>query len=230
MGTVVGEVLVSAVVKQLFMTLSSPVLAEAGLLWNFTADLGKMKETLITIQAVLKDAEKRSERVNEETVRLWLKRLKTASYEIFDLLSGFEEKIPKKKEKVLANMVQNVGVFFSTSNQLILPVAMAHKMKGMRKKLDFIAAEQTRYNFNRDTDSTEQDQYVAGRATTSVVDEDTIIGRDKEKEELIRMLLNDQNEEVDIIPIVGMGVYNQTPSTDSVNYTLGESQKKRLPT
>ncbi|KAJ3693803.1 hypothetical protein LUZ60_009283 [Juncus effusus] len=210
MGTVVGEALVSAVVKQLVKTLSSPGLEEAGLLWKFTSELQNMKQTLTTLEAVLKDAEKRSGSVNEEILRLWLKRVKTAAYEIGDMLSGFDEKIPKKKEKVLANMVQNVGVFFSTSNQLILPVVMAHKIKAMRKKLDFIAAEQAKYNFNRDTNSTVQDTYAASRATTSELDGDTILGRKEEKEELVRMLLDDSNEEVDIIPIVGLGGLGKT--------------------
>jgi len=49
-----------------------------------------IKSTLELVQAVLRDAERRSAR--EEAVSLWLKMLKNAAYDISDMLDDFEVK------------------------------------------------------------------------------------------------------------------------------------------
>ena len=55
---------------------------------NFIHDLEGMKMTLESVAALLNDAERRS--IEEEAVRLWLKRLKDAMYGIDDMMDEIE--------------------------------------------------------------------------------------------------------------------------------------------
>ncbi|CAD6335507.1 unnamed protein product [Miscanthus lutarioriparius] len=90
MGTVVGEMLASAVLKVVMGKLGAVIGPEVSLLWKFKDDFESIRSTLLTLQAVLDDAEKRSSR--EERVHLWLKRLKFAAYDIHDILEEMESK------------------------------------------------------------------------------------------------------------------------------------------
>ncbi|TVU05794.1 hypothetical protein EJB05_48977, partial [Eragrostis curvula] len=84
----VGELLASALVKIAIDKLCSAILGKASSMWNISKHLKDMKVTLETIGAVLHDAERRS--IKEEEVRLWLKRLKAATYDISDMVDDFE--------------------------------------------------------------------------------------------------------------------------------------------
>ena len=55
---------------------------------NFIHDLEGMKMTLDSVSALLNDAERRS--IQEEAVRLWLRRLKNATYSIDDMMDEIE--------------------------------------------------------------------------------------------------------------------------------------------
>lgn len=90
MGTSVGEMLASSVLKVVVGKLGSVIGPELSLMWKFKDDLESMRSTLVTLQAVMNDAEKRS--LREEGVRLWLKRLKSAAYDIEDMLAELEFK------------------------------------------------------------------------------------------------------------------------------------------
>jgi hypothetical protein len=84
----VAGLLTSALVKIVGDKLGSTIGQQANLVWNFSRDLEDMKDTLESMAAVLKDAERRS--IREDSVRLWLKRLKNAALDISDMLDEFE--------------------------------------------------------------------------------------------------------------------------------------------
>jgi len=81
----VAGLLTSALVKIVGDKLGSTIGQQANLLWNFSRDL---EDTLESMAAVLKYAERRS--IREDSVRLWLKRLKNAALDISDMLDEFE--------------------------------------------------------------------------------------------------------------------------------------------
>lgn len=93
--------------------LASPVCEQLALLWNFKSDLDEMISTLLTIDAVLCEAEKQS--LKDRAVHLWLKQLKLVSYEIDDLLTDFEIRAPVQKEVVCDDMLNKVCCFYSLS-------------------------------------------------------------------------------------------------------------------
>ena len=95
----VGEMLAGAVIKEVVSKL--PALLQASVhgplkrIKGFKEDLDVMNMTLQSIQAVIADAEKRS--INDESARLWLKRLKEVAYEITDMFDDFQPDRPPGK-------------------------------------------------------------------------------------------------------------------------------------
>jgi aquaporin TIP len=77
-----------AVVQRVAGMLGQATRERVELLWRFSDDVEGMKRTLITVQAVMADAENRSQ--DSELVRLWLKKLKSAAYNIEDTVDELE--------------------------------------------------------------------------------------------------------------------------------------------
>lgn len=84
----VGGMLAAAVLNFVGQQISSVIAGQITLQWDFNDDLKKMKSTLESVAAVLEDAEKQS--IKEASVRLWLKRLKSAAFAISDMIDEFE--------------------------------------------------------------------------------------------------------------------------------------------
>jgi light-regulated signal transduction histidine kinase (bacteriophytochrome) len=103
MAEVVAGFLTSAVVKIAVDKLSSAIAEQGNLAWNFSHHLQDMKDTMESMAAVLKDAEKES--VEMEQARLWLKRLKTAAQGISDMMDDYQDPDTQTAEQVRKNNV-----------------------------------------------------------------------------------------------------------------------------
>lgn len=80
--------LASALLKVVAQNIASAIRIQVMQQSVFTDDLEGLKMTLESVAALLNDAERRS--VEEEAVRLWLKRLKDAIYGIDDMIDEIE--------------------------------------------------------------------------------------------------------------------------------------------
>jgi hypothetical protein len=93
-----GGMLASAILKVVYQKISSAIEDQIKLQQYFGDDLEGMKMTLESVAALLSDAERRS--IDEEAVRLWLKRLKDAMYSIDDMIDEFEAGTKPSASKV----------------------------------------------------------------------------------------------------------------------------------
>lgn len=98
----VAGLLTSAIVKMVGDKLGSTIGQQANLVWTFSRDLEHMKDTLESMAAVLKDAERRS--IWEDSVQLWLKRLKHAALDISDMLDQFQANSKPTSRKVCSKL------------------------------------------------------------------------------------------------------------------------------
>lgn len=81
----------SAVLKEVLRELGSVVGEQIKARWKLKKDMESIKSMLELVQALLRDAERRS--VRKEAVNLWLKMLKNAAHDISDMLDEFEVKL-----------------------------------------------------------------------------------------------------------------------------------------
>ncbi|XP_025812421.1 putative disease resistance protein RGA4 isoform X1 [Panicum hallii] len=186
----VGEALVSAVLKEVLRKLGSAVGEQMTARWKLRQDMESIKSTLELVQAVLRDAERRS--VREEAVSLWLKMLKNAAYDISDMFDDFEVKLSQGK------ISSSVAKF-----------SMGRKLKNLREKLTNIAAQRSQFGFMLHTCSTDHEE-IKKRETTSKVNRATIVGRQKEKVEIVTLLASNREQKTMVIPIFGFGGIGKT--------------------
>ncbi|CAN6279082.1 unnamed protein product [Urochloa humidicola] len=182
----VGEALVSAVLRKLGSAIGEQIKAR----WKLKQDMESIKSTLELVQAVLRDAERRS--VRDEAVSLWLKMLKNAAYDISDMFDEFEVKLSQGK----------ICGF-------IAEFSMGKKLKTMRENLTNIAAQRTQFEFILDTCSMDQED-IKKRETTSKMNRATIVGRQKEKEQIVTLLASNYEQKTLVIPIFGFGGIGKT--------------------
>ncbi|KAF7068844.1 hypothetical protein CFC21_074563 [Triticum aestivum] len=94
----VGGIIASAIISVVSKQIMSAINGQIKLQWNFVNDLQKMRSSLETVEALLKDAETQS--ITDPAVRLWLGRLKDTMYEISDMIDDFEVNTEPAAQKV----------------------------------------------------------------------------------------------------------------------------------
>ncbi|XP_059450856.1 putative disease resistance protein RGA1 [Corylus avellana] len=191
-------------------SLGSLALQEIGLLWSFKDELQKLEDTVSTIQAVLLDAEEKQ--AQNLAVKDWLWKLKDAMYDADDLLDDFSTQLLQRQVMTRdKKMAKEVRIFFSKSNQLLYGFKMGHRIKAVRARLDEIATDRIKFDFNEHTTAT-QFEHMKRQDTHSFVHGEDVIGREDDKESVKNLLFdpNMNEKNVSIIPIVGIGGQGRT--------------------
>ncbi|GAB2298331.1 hypothetical protein Dimus_032400 [Dionaea muscipula] len=103
--------------------------------------------------------------------------------------------------------------FFSSSNQPAFAVKMARQVKEIRGRLDDIAKDGNKYAFRQihGNDIGQALLSLGSRETYSSIDAE-VIGREEDREEIVKMLMLDPNdgENISVVSIVGIGGLGKT--------------------
>ncbi|XP_030963388.1 putative disease resistance protein RGA1 [Quercus lobata] len=177
--------------------------------WDVEAELENIKNTVSTIQAVLRDAAEQQSHSHQ--VKDWLEKLKDAVYEADDLLGEFYTELTEALQQggMNENIAKKVRGFFSTSNPFVLRREMSRRIIEMKQKLNAIAED--RKMFHLKDYHVEPPVSMDREETHSFVLDEKVIGREDDKEAIIKLLLEPNDEEnVSIIPIVGIGGLGKT--------------------
>eukprot|EP00257_Ricinus_communis_P015354 XP_015573242.1 putative disease resistance protein RGA1 [Ricinus communis] len=200
-----ADALLSALASTILTNLNSLVLGEFAAACGLRAELNNLESTFTTIQAVLHDAEEKQWK--SESIKNWLRKLKDAAYEADDLLDEFA--IQAQRRRLPKDLTTRVRSFFSLQNPVVFKVMMSYKLRNLKEKLDAIASERHKFHLREEAIRDIEVGSLDWRQTTSLVNESEIIGRDKEKEELINMLLT-SSEDLSVYAICGMGGLGKT--------------------
>ncbi|KAJ0017676.1 hypothetical protein Pint_11527 [Pistacia integerrima] len=203
-----AETIVSVVAEELLGKLFSLASNEIGLAWGVQKDAQELFDTLTTIKAVLLDAE--DKQIHNEKLKVWLGMLKDFCYDGEDVLDMIGLKDLRKQVVNSQSSTRKVRHFFSSSNPVAFHFTLGHKIKKIKERLAKIADDKDNFNLTEKVDS----NHVIGweRETHSFVRASDVIGRDKDKEEIMKLLLRPSNghENVAVIPIVGIGGLGKT--------------------
>ncbi|KAH0981853.1 hypothetical protein GBA52_009030 [Prunus armeniaca] len=208
-GALIGEAFISASIQVICDRIASPEFID--LFRHKKLDqplLMKLKRTLLTLNAVLDDAEEKQ--IEKPAVREWLDDLKHAVFDAEDLLDEINYEALRCKlegESQTADKFTNKVWNFLPISRNKFYQSMNVKIQELLRKLeDFVQLKGA-------LGLTE----VVGRKvsqrtpTTSLVHEPFVYGRDEVKENLLQVLFDDASEEnVSVIPIVGMGGVGKT--------------------
>ncbi|XP_031407640.1 putative disease resistance protein RGA1 [Punica granatum] len=208
-----ADEVLGGVVESVTGHLVSLVSQEIRLACGVRAELVKLQTTVSIIGGMLREADKR--RVEAEYVKEWLKKLKELFYDADDLLDDFSTEVLRRRRVTggLNWILNEVRIFFSSSNQLLYPSEMAHRVKEIRERIDAIWNDRSAY-FQLEGNSNLMGSLVESRARPETIpfkSDPYVIGRDKDKETVIEFLLNpDFEENVSVLPIVGVGGLGKT--------------------
>ncbi|KAL6623474.1 hypothetical protein ACP70R_033353 [Stipagrostis hirtigluma subsp. patula] len=203
----------SAVAGLLAGKLGKLVANEVILLWNFKDDASGLQETMELLDAMMHDADRRSGDQGK-TVEVWMKRFRSVAYDVEDLVDKFET------IQLMKQSQSKIKLFFSSYNPFLVRLTMAHKINNLKKDLDVIKEEGRslhlvpNYNISR---SIEESRNLPTVAWTNENIDMGMIGRDTQKENIIKLLLkSDAEEHISIIPIVGLGGLGKTTLAQAV--------------
>ncbi|KAF8663568.1 hypothetical protein HU200_055380 [Digitaria exilis] len=193
-----GGMLASAILKVVYQKISSAIQDKMKVQEDFVDHLERMKMTLESVAALLNDAERRS--IEEDAVRLWLKRLKDAMYGIHDMIDECEAGTKPAASKLVAMMP-----CFMVDPK----IKMANKMKAMRTNLEEITRQHKEFIFMTGS-TTSVEQLTDMRETTSAVEEALIVGRTEERQKILSSLSENLTQEITFLPIYGIGGIGKT--------------------
>ncbi|XP_006480271.1 putative disease resistance RPP13-like protein 1 [Citrus sinensis] len=223
-----GEAVLSASVELLIKKLASQGLELFTRHKKLKADFIKWKGMLEMIQAVLADAEDRQTR--EKPVKTWLDNLQNLAYDVQDVLDELEtealrgelllqEPAAADQPSSSANtskfrkLIPTCGTNFSPRS-IQFESKMVSKIKGITDRLQDITTAQKGLLDSKIIISVGKSRDVGQRLpTTSLVTGAKVYGREKEKEEIIELLLNDDlraDDGFSVISINGMGGVGKT--------------------
>eukprot|EP00261_Vitis_vinifera_P031361 XP_019072604.1 PREDICTED: putative disease resistance protein RGA3 [Vitis vinifera] len=182
--------------------LGSSAFQQIGSAFDVTKELTKLTKKLHTIKGVLVDAEKRQE--ESDAVKAWVRRLKDVVYDADDLLDDFETL------QLQRGVARQVSDFFSSSNQVVFRFKMTDRLKDIKEEVDEIVKEIPMLKLiqgkvvHREVESSR-------RETHSFVLTSEMLGRDEEKEEIIKLLVSSGNEKnLSAVAIIGIGGLGKT--------------------
>uniref|UniRef100_M1D1N4 Disease resistance protein RGA2 n=1 Tax=Solanum tuberosum TaxID=4113 RepID=M1D1N4_SOLTU len=186
-----------AVVKVLIDNLTSFLKGEIALLFGFENEFQRLSSMFSTIQAVLEDAQEKQ--LNDKPLENWLQKLNVATYEVDDILDEYKTKATRFSQSA-----------YGCYHPKVIPFRhkVGKRMDQVMKKLHAIAEERKNFHLHEKI----IERQVVKRETGSVLTEPQVYGRDKEKDEIVKILINNVSDaqELSVLPIVGMGGLGKT--------------------
>ncbi|KAK8714294.1 hypothetical protein V6N13_149487 [Hibiscus sabdariffa] len=166
--------------------------------------LDKLKPTLMSVKAVLDDAE--TKQITNSNVRSWVFDIKDAVYDAEDLLDEIATEAlrlklePQDQTSSSTSIGLQVTSFFSSRNPF--KDGVVSKLEDILGRLEHLMNQKHILGLKENCRG--EKEFQRSPATSLVDDQFSVYGRDGEKEELMR-LLNPQNpsdNRIDVIPIV----------------------------
>ncbi|XP_016652537.1 PREDICTED: LOW QUALITY PROTEIN: putative disease resistance RPP13-like protein 1 [Prunus mume] len=204
----VGEAILSASVQVLFDKIGSSEFVDLFRRKKLDESLvKKLKITLLSLNAVLNDAEEKQ--FTNAYVKEWLDELQDAVFDADNLLDEINAEVLRcKVEAEYRTVKTQVWNFFSTSLNPFYQ-GMNGRIQELFDRLEHLAKQKDVLGLREGVVGGKVSQRTP---TTSLVDESCVYGRDGDKEKLMNLLLSDEasNKDVSVITIVGMGGVGKT--------------------
>ena len=201
-----AEAIVTEVAKEILSKLIPLITEQIGLAWGFKEELTRLRRSVEMIQDVLADAERKQ--VTDLSVKRWLQRLQDVAYDADDVMDELAYEILRRKVEIRNQMKRRVCFFFSFSSHVAFRIKMANKVKTISESLKKINEEADGFGLTRAKLVNANPEI--NRETDSSVDNSEIVGREDQVLEIVDLLLSATNQQLSVIPIIGMAGLGKT--------------------
>lgn len=217
----IGEVVLSAFMQALFEKVLAATIGELKLPPDVTEELQSLSSILSIIQFHVEDAEERQ--LKDKAARSWLAKLKDVADEMDDLLDEYAAETLRSKLEGPSNHdhLKKVRSCFCCFwlNKCFFNHKIAQHIRKIEGKLDRLIKERQIIGPNMNS-GTDRQEIKERPKTSSLIDDSSVFGREKDKETIVKMLLapnnNSGHANLSIIPIVGMGGLGKTTLTQLI--------------
>ncbi|XP_023929483.1 putative disease resistance protein RGA3 [Quercus suber] len=176
--------------------------------WGCEEELRGLGESLTMIRAVLTDAERRQ--VRDDYVKLWLRKLEDVAYEADDVLDEFIYENLRQKIEVENKRKRKVNFL----DPFIFSLSMAKKIKAVQEKLAEVNGLANGlangFGLARILSVDSNVEIVPTRETDSFLDHSEVVGRKSQISKIVSLLTSATNQQLAVIPIVGMAGLGKT--------------------
>ncbi|KAF7849781.1 hypothetical protein BT93_L0291 [Corymbia citriodora subsp. variegata] len=214
----IGEKLLSTFLTVLIDRLTSGELPSLMRREGLHSLLKKWEKELRRINGALEDAEEKR-LTGDAGVKLWLEDLQNLAYDIEDLLNDFTAQVQQKKEKAESKR--------ASKTLLVVPSCFSprefmhdQKMRSEIEAIDCRLQEIIKQKHSLSLRENDANQLASKRAQqqrrTTHLPGSCFVGREKEKMEVLRLLIGEEgginkiNVTLKMIPIIGMGGVGKT--------------------
>ncbi|KAL2514563.1 putative disease resistance RPP13-like protein 1 [Forsythia ovata] len=210
----IGEVFLGAFVTVLLERLASRELLKFLRPSGIDAQLKKWRRTLLMIKDVLTDAE--NKQTMYETVKEWLIDLEDLAYDLDDLVDklnteNVQRKLMENDEESTSQVQKFLSTFSNNLSDFISERGINSELQDINERLEDLAEQISMLSLVMNVKGS-SDKTGERLQLTSVVEESEVHGREKDKVDLLKMLLEVESSDspVSVIPIVGMGGVGKT--------------------
>ncbi|XP_027915232.1 putative disease resistance protein RGA3 [Vigna unguiculata] len=174
--------------------------------WGVDKQTLKLSSNLSAIRAVLRDAERKQ--ITSHAVKDWLQKLTDAAYVLDDILDECSIHFTK--------MHSDDGHISCLSrlhpSDILFRFNIGKRMEDITQRFHDIHEEKSKFNLEPGVTEVVQTVDDDWRQTSSDITEPVVYGRDHDREQIVKFLLEDasNSEDLSIYPIVGMGGLGKT--------------------
>ncbi|XP_047339624.1 putative disease resistance protein RGA4 [Impatiens glandulifera] len=170
--------------------------------------------------AVLEDAERKNVQEKDKQTEDWLRKLKDVAYEVRDIMDEctFEDLRLQvnRRNASSSTLIQVTNSITHPFSSTWTRLKVGHKIKDVQEKLDQISLERQTLHLRESIHASKRDKLTSRwRENMSLSSCNQVYGRDKEKKQIIDILVNNTSsacadKKPYVLPIVGIGGLGKT--------------------
>ena len=214
MAEVLATMVVGPLVSMVKDKASSYLLDQYKVMEGMEEEHKLLKCKLPAILYVITDAEEQAA-AKREGAKVWLEEVRKVAYQANDVLDEFKYEALRRKAKKEGHykaLGMDVIKLFPSHNRIVFRHKMANKLRMILQEIDVLIAEMNAFRFKFKPGPPEPTNYLR-QSNSDIIDPTNIVSRsrdDEKKAVVCTLLAQVGNENLTVLPIVGMGGLGKT--------------------